>query len=191
MTSQSSIPDALSLAEPRPLPVRVQDLEAPVLDEQFLRIHLVPDTTALLPAHDVTEVLNIAADRVVPIPHMPAWTMGIYNWRGEILWLVDLGHLCGLTPWHQQPETRSTYTAVILQTRATQSMPTQQKSQVLGLVVDRVEDTQQCNPSLIQAPPSSGLSPDLLQFLRGFLWKSDDKMLAVMDSGAIFAAMPK
>jgi positive phototaxis protein PixI len=183
--------DALSLADARPLPVRVQDLEMPVVDEQFLRIHLVPDTTALLPAHDVTEVLNIPLDRIIPVPHMPAWVMGIYNWRGEVLWMVDLGHLCGLTPWHQQAATGAAHTAVVMQIRTARTTPAQQKPQVLGLIVNRVEDTEQCNPSLIQTPPSSGISPDLLQFLRGFWWKSDDTMLAVMDSAAIFSAMPK
>ncbi|HEY9652883.1 MAG TPA: chemotaxis protein CheW, partial [Coleofasciculaceae cyanobacterium] len=67
--------------------------------EQFLRFHLLPNTTALLPIEQLTEVLTISRDQVVPIFHMPPWVMGVYNWRGEILWILDLGHLIGLTPW--------------------------------------------------------------------------------------------
>ena len=82
--------------------------------QQFLRFHLMPDTTALLPVHQMTEVVTMAINEVVPIPHLPAWVMGVYNWRGEILWLVDLGHLIGLPPIHQQATGRSTYTAIVI-----------------------------------------------------------------------------
>ncbi|GBF83604.1 chemotaxis signal transduction protein [Aphanothece sacrum FPU3] len=64
--------------------------------EQFLRFDLVPDTTLMLPVAQLTEVLTVPLGQIVPIPHMPPWVMGIYNWRGEILWMVDLGHLLGL-----------------------------------------------------------------------------------------------
>ncbi len=66
--------------------------------EQFLRFHLVPDTTLMLSITQLTEVLTIPVGQIIPIPHMPAWVMGVYNWRGEILWMVDLGQLVGLTP---------------------------------------------------------------------------------------------
>jgi len=62
--------------------------------QQFLRFHLVPDTTALLPVRQMSEVLTVPIAQVVPIPHTPAWVMGVYNWRGEILWLVDLVQRC-------------------------------------------------------------------------------------------------
>ena len=50
---------------------------------------------ALIEIELVTELVNILVDRVVPMPHLPPAVMGVYNWRGEILWIVDLAMLLG------------------------------------------------------------------------------------------------
>ncbi|MBD1807408.1 purine-binding chemotaxis protein CheW [Microcoleus sp. FACHB-SPT15] len=159
--------------------------------EQFLRFHLFPNTTALLPIQQLTEVLTISRDQIVPIFQMPPWVMGVYNWRGEILWMVDLGHLVGLTPWHQQPMSASEYPAIVLQTRANSTTPTNTNSQMLGIVVNQVEDIEWCNTDWIQSPPSSTVTPELTPFLRGYWLKPNGDMLVVIDGKAIIAAMPK
>lgn len=152
-------------------------------EEQFLRLHLIPDTKVLLPIQRVTEVLTIPSGQIVPIPHMSACVMGVHNWRGEVLWMIDLGHLCGLIPYYQQA-TRIAHTAVVLQDHAKTST---QKSQTLGLVVDRVEDVEWCDPSVIQSLPPTTMTSELAPLLRGYWWKSDDAMLAVLEAEAILA----
>lgn len=159
--------------------------------EQFLRFHLLPNTTALLPIEQMTEVLTIPRGQIVPIFHMPPWVMGAYNWRGEILWMIDLGHLVGLTPWHQQTTNISTYTAVVLQAHSSRRKGTHTKSEMLGVIVNRVEDIEWCSPDWIQSPPSSTVTPELVPFLRGYWLKSNGDMLVILDGNAIIAAMPK
>ena len=163
-------------------------------DLQFLRFHLMPDTTALLPVHQMTEVLTMAISQVLPIPHMPAWVMGVYNWRGEILWMVDLGHLVGLTPLYQQANSRSTYTTIVI--HSSQQVPGRQRagspltgSKTLGLLVNRVEDMEWCNPDLIQLPPQSAIPNKLVPFLRGYWLKSNGELLMVLDGKPIIAGM--
>ena len=158
--------------------------------EQFLRFHLFPNTTVLLPTQQLTEVLTIPSNQIVPIFQMPAWVVGVYNWRGEILWMIDLGHLVGLTPWHQQASHISGFTAIVLQAHSNQAISTNTKSQMLGLVVNRVEDMEWYNPDLIQSPLSSSVTPELVPFLRGYWLKPNGEMLVVLDSKAIVAAMP-
>jgi positive phototaxis protein PixI len=160
-------------------------------NEQFLRFYLFPNTTVLLPIEQLTEVLTISRDQIVPIFHLPPWVMGVYNWRGEILWMVDLGHLVGLTPWHQQPIGASSYTAIVLQARSNSVKSTGTKSQMLGLIVNRVEDIEWCNPDLLQSPPASTVTPELAPFLRGYWLKPDGEMLLLIDGQAILAGMPK
>ena len=159
--------------------------------EQFLRFHLMPDTTVLLPMQQLTEVLAIPNGKIVPIFHMPAWVLGVYNWRGEILWMIDLGHLVGLTPFYQQANSASSYTAIVLQTRDPQTTSTNLKNQMLGVVVSRVEDIEWCDPDWIQSPPSSIMTPEMAPFLRGYWLKTNGDMLVVIDGLAIIAAMPK
>lgn len=164
--------------------------------EQFLRFHLGGETTALLPVHQMTEVLNIPVNQIVPIPHLPGWVMGVYNWRGEILWILDLGHLVGLTPLHQQEISHSTYTTIVIHSQ--QKLASKKRlggqitgSKMLGLVVEKVEDMEWCNPDLIQSPPQSAVTPELVPFLRGYWMKSNDEMLLVLEGEAIIAGMPK
>lgn len=183
--------NSLSIQNPlNPLPLP-SDLAASSASEQFLRFHLLPNTTAVLPITQVTEVLTIPRGQIVPIFHMPPWVMGVYNWRGEILWMVDLGHLVGLTPWYQQAISAANYTAVVLQVGSKQITATNSKSQMLGLIVNRVEDIEWCNPDGIQSPPASSVTPDLVPFLRGYWLTSNSEMLIVMDGQAILAMMPK
>lgn len=159
--------------------------------EQFLRFYLFPNTTVLLPIDQLTEVLTISREQIVPIFHLPPWVMGVYNWRGEILWMIDLGHLIGLTPWHQQPIGGSSYTAIVLQARSNSATSAGSKNQMLGLIVNRVEDIEWCDPDSLQSPPASTVTPELAPFLRGYWLKSNGDMLLLIDGQAILAGMPK
>lgn len=161
-----------------------------VPEEQFLRLHLVPNTSILLPIQQLVEVLKIPTHAIVPLPHLPAWVMGVYNWRGEILWVVDLGHLCGLTPWYQQGSNVSVHSTVILQAGARKASSLS-REQTLGLVVNRVEDIEWCNTDLIQSLPPFSINSQLERLLRGYWWKSHGDMLAILDGEAILGAMPK
>ncbi|EKQ71244.1 chemotaxis signal transduction protein [Leptolyngbyaceae cyanobacterium JSC-12] len=156
--------------------------------EQFLRLHLAPNTDALLPILQMASVLTIPTSQIVPIPHMPPWVMGIYNWRGEILWIVDLGHLAGLSPWYEQTTNTSIHRAVVLKVQDT-NVATQVKSQMLGLVVNQVEDVEWCNVEMIQTLPLSNVAPEFARLLRGYWWKSDDDMLAILNGIAILKAV--
>lgn len=164
------------------------------VEQQFLRMHLLPDTTAMLPVQQTTEILTIPIAQVVPIPHMPAWVMGVYNWRGEILWMVDLGQLIGFGSLHQQATSRSNYTVVVIHSSGQpgKQQDNQKKAKkMLGLLVSRVEDIEWCNPDEIQSPPLSAITPELVPFLRGYWLKSNGEILVVLDSNSIFAGMPQ
>jgi positive phototaxis protein PixI len=158
--------------------------------EQFLRFDIVPDATALLPIEQIAEVLSVQVAQITPIPHMPPWVMGIHNWRGEILWMIDLGHLCGFTPWYQKRMTRSTYEAIVLQIHDRTRTTPHPKGQSLGLIVEHIDDSEWCDPSVIQALPKAMVNSEFERFLCGLWWKSNDAMLAVLNGEAILRAMP-
>lgn len=159
--------------------------------EQFLRFYLVPQTTVMLPVRQLTEVLTVLVGQIIPIPQMPPWVLGVYNWRGEILWMIDLGQLLGLTPWRQQTFNTSTYRAIVLHSSTDSTARSRLRSQTLGLVVSKVEDIEWCNPNDIQSPPASAVTPTFAPFLRGYWLKEEGDMVMVLDGQAILAAMPK
>lgn len=197
----------ITLAEPTETPVP-EGTE--VAEQQFLRFHLFPDSPALLPIHQITEVLTIPLRQIVPIPHMPAWTMGVYNWRGEILWIVDLGHLVGLMPIYQQISrdrrrvvadesnfliepislAPTAYTAIVihskLQSLGRQRVESQTPGRkILGLVVTQVEDIEWCDPNFIQSPCQASVTPELEPFLQGYWIKPQGEMLMVLNGDSI------
>lgn len=160
-----------------------------VLGEQFLRLYLDSETGALLPITQLTEVLNVSCAQIMPIPHMYPWMMGVNNWRGQILWLVDLGHLVGLTPLYQQALTSSNHTVVVLEVPGEKADSTGNDRQTVGLAINRVGNIENCNPSLIKSISSSAMNTKLETFLRGYWCKSDYEMLAVFHLNAIWKAI--
>lgn len=161
--------------------------------EQFLRLRLPSERPVLLPIQQLTEVLNIAKNQIMPIPHLPAWVMGVYNWRGEILWMIDLGHLCGLAPWYQHPLSRSTHSAVVLNVISDSHSSTNAafaKGQLLGLVVKQVEDIEWCNLNAVQPVPATSTMPNLAPFAARY-WQTDHEILPILDAVAILKAMPQ
>ena len=159
-------------------------------EEQFLRFRLEPDTKVMLPIEQITEVLKITVGNIVPIPEMPAWVMGVYNWRGEILWMLDLGHLIGLNSWYETGINATNYTALILSKDNRQNTKAKaiQKTS-LGLIITQVEDIEWCNPDVIQSPPASAISVELAPFLQGYWLKPDGETIWTLNGLAIFAAM--
>jgi positive phototaxis protein PixI len=163
--------------------------------EQFLGAQLLPATNVLLSVAQLIEVLVIPVGQVIPIPDLPAWVMGVYNWRGEILWITDLAALIGLPPLFQSGFSRSSYSVIVIHAgsersqRRSISQATGQK--LLGLAVNQIIGMEWCDPGLIQSPPGFAVTPELAPFLRGYWLKEKGDLLTVLDSGAIIARMPQ
>ncbi len=159
-------------------------------EQQFLRFLLLPDTHLMISLKEIAAVLKIPLGQIVPIPELPPWVMGIYNWRGQIIWMVDLGQLLGFTPWHQQASVTSFHKAIVIHP-SEQNPRIQATGDLLGLVVSEVNDIELCNPAQIHSPPSSVVTPELAPFLRGYWLKDNGDIIITLDADAIFSAMPK
>ncbi len=147
--------------------------------QSYLRFRL-GSTRALLPAGHLTEVLSLSPEQVLPIPDLPAWVLGVHNWRGEVLWLADLGALAGFPSlWDQAPA----QIACIIIHQASNRRSVGNK--FLGLGVAALEDLERCQADQIQAlavPPSS---PGFALLLQGYRLSPDREVLPVLDPAAI------
>lgn len=155
---------------------------------KHLKFQLYPNTKAMLPIKQITEVLKIQLAQIMPIPQMPAWVMGVYNWRGDILWMLDLGQLLGLDSWYQQQHDRLLHTAIVLSPEREGNNDNQIH---LGLVVAGVDDLETCDPAAIQAALDSQINPRLNSFLQGYWLQSSGEMVLALDGQAIASAMPR
>lgn len=114
-------PDPLGL-EPVPQDTR----------ERFLQFRTCGGEVTLLPLRDVAAVLQLTTTELLPIPDVSAWLLGVCNWRGEMLWLVDVNSLLGKMPlWRQMPMLENTMIIVI-----------QADGRSVGLAVEQVDDVE-------------------------------------------------
>jgi positive phototaxis protein PixI len=141
--------------------------------EQFLSFNLTSTIQAMLPTQQLTEILNLSFNQIVPIPDTAAQVMGVCNWRGEVLWLVDLGYLLGSEPLFSHR--RSTCKAIVVQYR----------EHTLGLVVNQVKQMVWCDLAQVQAMPDMPFTPELSTCLQGYWLTPQNETLLVLDSDVI------
>jgi positive phototaxis protein PixI len=160
--------------------------------QQFLQFFLEPDTNLVLPLFQLTEVLTVPLGQITPIPHMAPWVMGVHNWRGEVLWVIDFGAFLGLTPWNRQSGSRTNYRVIILNGGVPFDLnPTEKRrspnnrNQMLGLVVTEVRDITWCETDQIQSPPGASISADLAPYVRGFWVSPEGAMYVVLDGQSV------
>jgi positive phototaxis protein PixI len=135
--------------------------------QQLLRFPLGIQDSVLLPLEQITEILKIDVTEILPVPDMPSCVMGICNWRGEMLWLVDFNNFAGY-PSPFQSEQPSTSIAVIV---------AQLNPYYIGLGVQQVNDIEVQDLQRLQ-PPTLGLFPSqLLPLVQGTLPGCSDAVL--------------
>lgn len=171
--------------------VPAPEAEAPILspEKQFIKLFLAADTPLLLSVLSLVEILTVPINQIVPMFQLPAWVAGVYNRRGDILWVIDLNHLSGLEPWYQQDGYPSKHTVLVLRGTAQQA-GAESSEVVLGLIVNQIDNIVTCEPE--QVTPTEGLTlpGNLGAFLKG-QWHQDDQDSHWMLNGeAILEAMP-
>jgi positive phototaxis protein PixI len=192
--------DTLNLASASP-----QVESAVPTQQQFLRFPIQPGVTALIEIDTalgssdaeerphqqqrIVELINIQSDRVVPMPHLPPAVMGVYNWRGEILWMVDLAMLVGTA--NATRRYRSLQPTIILASttefdgsRATTVVERQERK--IGLMVDEIAEIEWYDPALIGPIAPNRVAPALLIWVRGGWRSTTGEDFVVLDGQAIF-----
>lgn len=66
--------------------------------EQFLCIEVSNTLEVMLPTRQLSEIITLEPTKILQIPDMPAAVAGIFNWQGEILWLIDIAYMMGFDP---------------------------------------------------------------------------------------------
>ncbi|MGD1897306.1 MAG: chemotaxis protein CheW [Phormidesmis sp.] len=149
--------------------------------QRFLRFVLDQNSDALLPLHQIVEVMQISFEEIFPIPDMPGCILGVCSWQGETLWLVDLNHLVGYTPLYERSQLTTTPTVIVIQS----------SGRSLGLVVESVGEIDffdeekiimeagLCSPSLEPfvlgyCPGQGGTVLDVAALVESPLWQSHE-----------------
>lgn len=166
------------------------------VEEKFLRFQLGAEGIALLPLNAIKQVMQISVAEILPVPQMPDCVLGIINWRGEMLWLVDLGQLVGFPPLCE-PEVGSglTQESVVIQNiglnlpwQTMMAIAIQVNDQSLGLVVQQIHDIEVHSTQQLHLPSIGLFSPEILPYLQGYLIGANKEVLMVLHAEAIAQA---
>lgn len=145
---------------------RVEDLDAVQEQQQYLTFMLGGETYAIgiLAIKEIIEYSNLTE-----VPMMPAYICGVINLRGSVVPVVDLSMRFGNT---RTELTRRTCIVII------EVVSEDEDQQILGVVVDAVNEVLEIPPSQIEAPPAFG-AKIRTDFISG-MGKLDDKFVIIL-----------
>ncbi|NJM48717.1 MAG: hypothetical protein HC860_23245 [Alkalinema sp. RU_4_3] len=111
--------------------------QATATHQPYLNFQITDDHLGMLPTDQLVEVITIQPQQIIPIPEMPPNVLGVYNWRGEVIWIIDSALIVGPTP------TNTIKHAILIS----------HQTQVIGLIVQQINQMIWCDPNDIQTPP--------------------------------------
>ena len=129
---------------------------------------------ALLEAEIVTEVITVSVSEILSVPQMPYCVLGIYSWRSEMLWIVDLENLLGYPPSFDP--TNETVLVMVVQI----------EGQSLGLVIPQIDNIIEQDLEQFKAPSSEIFSEDVLPFLNGYLTDKSNNIVMLINAAEVF-----
>lgn len=134
--------------------------------EQFLTFVLAGEEYGV----DILRVQEIKGwDAVTQIPNTPDYIRGVINLRGTIVPIIDMRLRFNLEPMEYGPMT----VVIVLRVEG------QEKSRIMGIVVDGVSDTYNIPEEAIKAAPDFGAAVDTA-FVQG-LATVEEKMVIILN----------
>ncbi len=141
---------------------------------QFLSFFLTSDIQAMLLTEELGEIIKIDPSQIVPIFDLSPAIMGVYNHRGEVLWIVDLALLLELEPLYQQNYYQS-YNVLLIK----------KHNKILGLAVRQVGHLVLCKKGQIRCSTRKEITSKLSFCLLGQKRNTQGKTMLALDGERI------
>ncbi len=143
--------------------------------QKFLSFSLGVRDTAVIPLEQITEVVQIPLTEICGVPQMPNCVVGIYNWRGEMLWLVDLEEMLGYPPLLQGSNFLSKMMVLVLE----------HEGKYLGILIRQLIDIDWLDTQRMKQPSEEVFYPEMTPFLRGYFINDAEQMIFNLDASAM------
>jgi positive phototaxis protein PixI len=143
--------------------------------QKFLSFNLGNNDLAVIQLQHIAEVLQVSLTEICGVPQMPNCVLGIYSWRGEMLWLVDLEEMLGYPPLLEGANLASKMMAIILENNGKN----------LGLVVRQLTDIEWLNPEKMNPPSAELFYSAMSPFVEGYFINSEEALVFNLDALAI------
>jgi positive phototaxis protein PixI len=143
--------------------------------QKFLSFSLGVSDTAVIPLEQITEVVQIPLTEICGVPQMPNCVVGIYNWRGEMLWLVDLEEMLGYPPLLQGSNFLSKMMALVLE----------HEGKYLGILIRQLIDIDGLDTQEMKQTSGEVFYPEMTPFLQGYFINDAEQMIFNLDALAM------
>ena len=143
--------------------------------QKFLSFSLGVRDTAVIPLEQITEVVQIPLTEICCVPQMPNCVVGIYNWRGEMLWLVDLEEMLGYPPLLQGSNFLSKMMALVVE----------HDGKYLGILIRQLMDIDWLDTQQMKQPSGDIFYPEMTPFLQGYFINNSEQMIFHLDASAM------
>lgn len=144
-------------------------------EEKFLTFHLGEKDTAVICLSNITEVLQVSPLEICGVPQMPSCVAGIYNWRGEMLWLIDIESMLGYDSLSRTHNLASKMMAVVIK----------KESKYLGLLVRQLMDIESLDMDSLKPANLDLFSRDIASYLEGYFINENEQMIISLDAKSI------
>lgn len=135
-----------------------------------LKFDLAHQMPAVLPLSHVQEAITVPTQRVTPMPNMHLCLLGLINRRSQVIWVVDLAQMLGISTGLQSSQQ---WNLILVQTSATS----------LAFRVQEVRGILNITPDMIQSAPAN-FSSNILPYLDGCVSQASEVLL-VLNAEAI------
>lgn len=128
------------------------------------------ERSLLLPLAQVQEVLNVPKTSVLPVPYMASCVLGIYHYRGNMLWLVDLAQQLGDRSFLSNNIHHSTLSILVVR---------RDDGELMGLAVSQVVDIEDYAMEELEYPNTSLFPESFSPFIEYYLPQSLSPILNI------------
>ena len=146
--------------------------------QKFLSFNLGTADTAVILLEDIIEVVIISLSEICSVPQMHNCILGIYNWRGEMLWIIDLEEMLGYTAITQKSGLTSKMMVIVVQN----------EGKSLGLLVRKLIDIYWLDTNLMKLPDSQLFKSEIMSILHGYFINDSEEIIINLDANAIIAS---
>ncbi|HEY9825175.1 MAG TPA: chemotaxis protein CheW [Stenomitos sp.] len=138
----------------------------------YLRFFIESGEEFALSAMGIREVLSIGPDQITLIPNVSPLLMGVLNFRGQVIWVSDIGQFLGS---NRSLNTERAEISVIV---------VEFQDIMIGLAVEQVKGMEWLSIENL-SPLSNHVSDSMIPFLRGEWRGISEQSLRLLDAASI------
>lgn len=148
---------------------------------RFLQFSLKKGINGLVPLTELQGTIKIALKDILPVPQIAQYWLGIANYKGEAIWILDLAQLLGAPNWCQR-ESVATMGMVM-------SIAIEERT--IGLLVEEIAGIETYDSQNYLPVTQIDTTTKMKSLFKGYFLNSNSEPSMVLDINSLFYLLQK